>query len=80
MESSSGAEIGLGVEAAAEVDQGLAVVEALLVEEAVDAGLDAALEGIEGEAGHDDGESGPQMPKSGRRVWTSSAATATTPK
>ncbi len=51
-----GAEVGLGVEAAAEVDQGLAVVEALLVEETVDAALNAALEGIEGEPHHDDGD------------------------
>ena len=55
-----GAEVGLGVEAAAEVDQGLAVVEALLIEDAVDAGLDHALERIEDEAGDDDG--GQQAP------------------
>ncbi len=55
-----GAEVGLGVEGAAEVDEGFAVVEALLVEDAVDAGLDGALEGLEDEAGGDDG--GEQAP------------------
>ncbi len=50
-----GAEVGLGVDAAAELDQGLAVVEALLVEDAVDAGLNGAFERIEDDAGDDDG-------------------------
>ena len=45
----------MGVEAAAELDQGLAVVEAFLVEDAVDAGLDGAFERIEDDAGDDDG-------------------------
>ena len=41
------AEVGLGVEGAAEVDEGLAVVEAAAIEETVDARLNDALERIE---------------------------------
>ena len=55
-----GAEVGLGVERAAEVDEGFAVVEALLVEDAVDVRLEEALDGLEDEAGGDDG--GEQAP------------------
>ena len=60
-----GAEVGLRVEPAAEFDQRLAIVEALLVEDPIDAGLDHALERIEDEAGDDDGgDAGPR-----RRGW-----------
>ena len=77
-----GAEVGLGVEAAAELDEGFAVVETLLVEDAIDAGLDHALERIEEQAGDDDGERrGPRREGcGGRRVWTNSAESAMTPK
>ena len=40
-------QIGFGAEAAAELDQGLAVVVAMAVEGAIDPALNAALEGIE---------------------------------
>src|SRR5665213_296995 len=50
-----GAEVGLGVETAAELDEGFAVVETLLVEDAIHAALDEALERIEEQAGDDDG-------------------------
>ena len=49
------AQVGLRVEAAAKLDQGLAVVEALLIEDAVDPSLNRALQRIEDEAGDDDG-------------------------
>ena len=75
-----GAEVGLGVEAAAEVDQGLAVVEALLVEDAVDAGLDLRLSGSKMRPVTMMAASRPQTPRLGRRVWTISAVSATTPK
>src|SRR5579884_3807417 len=52
-------QVGLRVQAAAEVDQRLAVVEALLVECAVHPCLDAPLEGIEGEAEHQDRDNWP---------------------
>jgi hypothetical protein len=45
--SEQGLEIGFGAEAAAELDEGLAVVVAMAVEDAVDPALEAALEGIE---------------------------------
>ena len=41
------AQVGLGIEAAAEVDERLTVVETLLVEDAVDAPLNTALKRIE---------------------------------
>ena len=49
-----GAQVGLGVQAAAKLDQRLAVVEALLIEDAIDAGLDGAFEGFEQDSGDDD--------------------------
>ena len=49
-----GAEVGLRVEGAAKVDQGLAVVEALLIEEAINPALDGALERVEDESGDKD--------------------------
>ncbi len=48
-------EIGFGAEAAAEFDQRLAVVVASAVEDAIDAGLNSALERIEKLRGDDDG-------------------------
>ncbi len=61
-----GAKVGLRVERAAEVDEGFAVVEAASIEEAVDPGLDGALEGIKDEAGGDD--DGEQAPDAGLRL------------
>ena len=55
-----GAEVGLCVEAATEVDEGLTVVEALLIEDAIDAALDGAFERVEDQAG--DGDGGDQAP------------------
>ncbi len=52
--------VGLRGEAAAELDERLAVVVALLVEDAVDAALDGGLDGVEDEGGgDDDGEDAP---------------------
>src|SRR5712692_2696922 len=48
------AQIGLRVQAAAELYEGLAVVEALLVEDAVYAGLNRSLERIEDQPRNDD--------------------------
>ncbi len=50
-----GAEVGLGVDAAAEFDEGLAVVEAFLIEDTVDAGLNGSFEWIEDDSCDDDG-------------------------
>ena len=49
-------QIGLRTEAAAELDQGLAVVVAMAVEGAIDPSLNAALEGIEDRGGNQDGD------------------------
>ena len=49
------AEVGLGAQAAAKLDQRLAIVVALAVENAVNALLDGALDGIEERRGDDDG-------------------------
>ncbi len=49
-----GSQVGLRVQSAAEFDQGLAVVEALLIEDAVYARLNGSLQRIEDEAGDDD--------------------------
>ena len=75
-----GAQIGLGVEAAAEVDQRLAVVEALLVEDAIDACLDRALERIEERPVMMMAASRPQMPRLRKRGVDHLAVTATMPK
>ena len=56
MESSSACEVGFGAEAAAEFDQGLAVVVAMAVEGAIDPALNAALEGIEDGGRDEDGD------------------------
>ncbi len=50
-----GSEVSEGAEAAAEGDEGGAVVVALAVEEAIDAGLDESLDGFEEKSGEDNG-------------------------
>ncbi len=64
-------QIGLRVQAAAELDQGLAVVEALLIEDAVDTGLNRPFERIEDEAGDDDRSQKSPRAQAGRLVVVS---------
>ena len=49
------AKIGLGVDAAAKLDESFAVVKTLLIEDTVHAGLNGAFEWIEGDSSDDDG-------------------------
>ncbi len=80
MESTRALEVGLGVQFAAEVDEGFAVVEALLVEERGRRGPGSALERVEEQAGDDDG--GDQTPdaQAGQAGVDHSAVSAMTPK
>ncbi len=59
-------EVGLGVEVASELDQCVAIVVAFFVEDAIDAALDEALDGIEEQRGDGDGADQPPSAEAGQ--------------